>query len=49
MSFGAPIWLNREKRFAASDDFAAMTERLRRSVAAMIERGLAERESVFLG
>ena len=35
--------------FATRPDFEAMTERLRRSVGVLIERGLCERESVFLG
>jgi len=49
IAFGAPIRLHREKRFVARQDYEAMTERLRRSVGALIERALCERESVFLG
>jgi 1-acyl-sn-glycerol-3-phosphate acyltransferase len=49
LTFGRRIALHREQRFRASDDFQSMTERLRRSVAVLIERGLEERRSVFLG
>ncbi len=49
LAFGHRIALHRERRFRAHPDFEAMTERLRRSVAVLIERGLRERESVFLG
>jgi len=49
LSFGARILLHREKRFRDDPEFEAMTERLRSSVAALVERGLGERSSVFLG
>jgi 1-acyl-sn-glycerol-3-phosphate acyltransferase len=49
LAFGGRIALHRERRFRESVDFEAMTERLRRSVAVLIERGLSERDSVFLG
>ena len=49
LSFGGRIALHRERRFRDTPDFEAMTERLRLSVAVLIERGLCERRSVFLG
>lgn len=49
LDFGPRIALHREKRFQGSQDYDAMTQRLRRSVDALIRRGLAERGSVFLG
>ena len=49
LAFGARIWLHRERRFRQAPDFGAMSGRLQRSVAALIERGLRERRSVFLG
>lgn len=49
LSFGARIALHRERRFRDGQDFAAMTDRLRQSVDALLDRGLAERRSVFLG
>jgi 1-acyl-sn-glycerol-3-phosphate acyltransferase len=49
LAFGSRVSLHRERRFRAAPDFDAMTARLRRSVEVLIERGLAERESVFLG
>ncbi|MFN2425402.1 MAG: lysophospholipid acyltransferase family protein [Candidatus Binatia bacterium] len=49
LSFGSRIALHRERRFRTDADFEAMTERLRRSVGVLIDRGLQERASVFLG
>ena len=49
LTFGQKILLHREQRFRASTDFDAMTQRLRRSVEVLIERGLEERGSVFFG
>lgn len=52
IAFGPPILLHRERRFrepAGSPDFEAMTQRLRRSVEALMERAIRERSSVFLG
>jgi len=49
LAFGSRIALHRERRFRDAPDFEVMTERLRRSVAVLIERGLSERGSVFLG
>lgn len=49
ITFGRRIVLHREHRFREQPDFEAMTRRLRRSVAVLIDRGLGERESVFLG
>ena len=49
ITFGSPIRLHREKRFLEQENYEAMTERLRRSVEVLIERGLSVRDSVFLG
>ncbi len=49
LAFGRRIYLRREQRFIRDPDFAAMTERLRRSVALLIQRELAGRSSVFFG
>ena len=49
IAFGRRIVLHREQRFRREPDFEAMTERLRRSVAALIASGLRERESIFAG
>lgn len=49
LSFGRRIALHREQRYREQPDFEAMTQRLRRSVAVLIDKGLAERRSVFLG
>ena len=49
LAIGRRIYLRREQRFVRSQDFEAMTERLRRSVAVLIERELAARRSVFFG
>lgn len=54
LAFGSRIALHREGRFRKSrfrdaPDFEAMTGRLRRSVDVLLERGLRERSSVFLG
>ena len=49
MAFGARIALHREQRFRTDTDFVAMTGRLQRSVATLVERGLRERRSVLFG
>lgn len=49
ITFGRRIHLHRERRFRVEPDFHAMTERLRRSVALLIDRGLCERSSIFGG
>lgn len=49
ITFGHRIALHRERRFREAQDFEAMTERLRRSVSVLIDRGLRERRSIFLG
>lgn len=49
LRFGSRIALHRERRFADAPDYEAMTQRVRASVATLIERGLCERQSVFLG
>jgi 1-acyl-sn-glycerol-3-phosphate acyltransferase len=49
IAFGPRIALHREKRFRDRPDFEAMTTRLQRSVQVLLERGLGERRSVFLG
>lgn len=49
LAFGSRIALHREHRFRENQNFEAMTERLRTSVAVLIERSLRERSSVFLG
>lgn len=49
LRFGRKILLHREHRYRGSDDYDAMTQRLRRSVEVLIERGLEERGSVFFG
>ena len=49
IAFGSAVRLHRERRYRAGTDFEAMTERLRRSVALLVERGLSARDSVFLG
>ncbi|HYC53826.1 MAG TPA: 1-acyl-sn-glycerol-3-phosphate acyltransferase [Candidatus Binatia bacterium] len=48
--FGPRIYLYRERRFRAGEpDFAAMTQRLQRSVQLLLERQVRQRVSVFLG
>lgn len=49
ISFGRRIHLHREQRFRADPDPRAMTERLRRSVEVLVERGVRERRSIFSG
>lgn len=49
VAFGTRIVLHRERRFRDSRDFEAMTLRLQRSVATLIDRSLQERQSVFFG
>lgn len=49
LAIGRRIYLHREQRFLRSPDFEAMTQRLQRSVAVLIQRELAARRSVFFG
>lgn len=50
IAFGPAVHLHRERRFLDGEpDFDAMTERLRRSVQVLLDRGVRERRSVVLG
>lgn len=48
-TFGPRIYLHRERRYRDATDFEAMTDRVKKSVAVLLERRLSERRSVFLG
>jgi len=51
IAFGQRIYLHRESRFrgAGASDFAAMSDRLRRTVQILVRRQVGRRSSVFLG